>query len=94
MSAQTLYLIQSTYAHTAQILNQLNQIYAEQDAIVLMGDAVLFMQDCHLRNKQNLYILENDAEILVESLPTHFKVISYDQFADLVLDFKRCVSLK
>ena len=94
MTTQTLYLIQSTYAQTNQILNQLEQIYGASDHIVLTGDAILFAHDGRLQSKHNLYVLESDTEILYESLPSLIKSISYDQFADLVLDFTRCVSLK
>ena len=94
MSDQTLYLVQTSFSQTNYILNQLEQIYNAQDHVVLMGDAVLFVQDNRILNKKNLYVLENDAEILVEPLPNNIKMISYDQFAALILDFKRCVSLK
>ena len=62
--------------------------------LFLMGDAVLFAADQRLTNKQNLYLLENDAEILSESIPENFKSISYSQFAQLVLDFNRCIRFK
>lgn len=94
MSDKTLYLIQSSFIHTDHILNQLDQLYGSHDHIVLMGDAVLFAADQRLTNRQNLYLLENDAEILSESIPENFKSISYPQFALLVLDFSRCISLK
>lgn len=94
MSDKTLYLIQSEYRYTDQILNQLLQLYTDQDHVVLTGDSVLFVDDLRLQDKQNLYVLENDAEILVQALPAHIQSISYAQFADLVLDFRRCVSLK
>lgn len=94
MSDKTLYLIQSEYRYTDQILNQLLQLYTDQDHVVLTGDSVLFVDDLRLQDKQNLYVLENDAEILVQALPAHILSISYAQFADLVLDFRRCVSLK
>ncbi len=94
MNSQTLYLIQSDYGHTDQALNQLAQILSRDDHVVLTGDAVLFADDIRMQTKQNIYVLQNDAEILVESLPSHIQSISYDQFADLVLNFSRCVSLK
>lgn len=94
MSDKTLYLIQSEYRYTDQILNQLLQLYTDQDHVVLTGDSVLFVDDLRLQDKQNLYVLKNDAEILVQALPAHILSISYAQFADLVLDFRRCVSLK
>lgn len=93
MSDKTLYLIQSSFQHTDAVLNQLERIYSTHDSVVLMGDAVLFAQDPRILNKQHVAVLENDAEILVGSLPTQIQKLSYDQFADLVLDFKRCIRL-
>ena len=43
MSDKTLYLIQSEYRYTDQILNQLLQLYTDQDHVVLTGDSVLFV---------------------------------------------------
>lgn len=93
MSDKTLYLIQSSFQQTDAILNQLERIYSTHDTVVLMGDAVLFVQDPRVLNKQHIAVLENDAEILVGSLPEQIQKLSYDQFADLVLDFKRCIRL-
>ena len=93
MSDKTLYLIQSSFQQTDSVLNQLERLYTTHDHIVLMGDAVLYVQDPRVLNKHHVAILENDAEILVESLPAHIQKLSYDQFADLVLDFKRCIRL-
>lgn len=93
MSDKTLYLIQSSFQHTDAVLNQLESIYSTHDSVVLMGDAVLFAQDPRVLNKQNVAILDNDAEILVVSLPAQIQKLSYGQFADWVLDFKRCIRL-
>lgn len=94
MSDKTIYLIQSCFSHTDQVLTQLDQIYSLDDHILLMGDAVLYASDRRLAKKKNLYILENDTEILAEKIPEHFKLINYAQFSELILDFKRCISLK
>lgn len=93
MSDKTLYLIQSSFQQTDAVLNQLERLYIPHDHIILMGDAVLFAQDPRVLNMQHVAVLENDAEILVDALPTQIQKLSYDQFADLVLDFKRCIRL-
>ncbi|SPL69927.1 DsrH/TusB family sulfur metabolism protein [Acinetobacter stercoris] len=94
MQNQTLYLIQSNYNHTKATLDKLESIFAPSDAVLLMGDTVLFSQHPFLDHPETVYILENDAEILVGELPSHFKTINYSAFADLILQFTRCVSLK
>lgn len=93
MSDQTLYLVQSSFQQTDSVLNLLEHLYTTHDHIVLMGDAVLFVQDPRILNKQHVAVLENDAEILVDALPPQIQKLSYAQFADLVLDFKRCIRL-
>lgn len=94
MSDSTLYLVQSTFAHTDASINSLLQLYANGDAVVLMGDAVLFIEDARLKNLTNIYVLENDAEILADTLPSSIQLMNYAEFADLVLNFTRSISLK
>lgn len=94
MSKKTLYLLQSSFAHTAHCLETLSQTYSKDDAIVLTVESVLFLNDTFFKNKPHLYILQNDAEIVVDTIPKNIQVINYAEFADLVLTFKRCISLK
>ena len=94
MSDSTLYLVQSTFAHTDASINSLLQLYANGDAVVLMGDAVLFIEDARLKNLTNIYVLENDTEILADTLPSSIQLMNYAEFADLVLNFTRSISLK
>lgn len=92
--SNTLYLIQSEYANTQATLIKLDQFHAINDAIILMGDAVLAFDSVEVKNKKDVYLLENDAEILHNQDLTGMKVINYAEFSDLVLSFKRCISLK
>ena len=85
MSNHTLYLIQSNYANTESILTKLNS---------MMGDAVFFSQSVNTQICSNLYVLENGAENIPNVASVDFKIISYDQFSDLILDYTRCVTLK
>jgi len=94
MSNQTLFLVQSSFKNTDYIFDQLQQIASKNDHIILMGDAVHLVNDERILLRQHIFILENDAEILINDLPSHIQIISYDQFADLILIFNRCVRLK
>ena len=94
MSNPTLYLIQSNYANTESILTKLNTMIDSIDAVVLMGDAVFFSQSVNTQICSNLYVLKNDAENIPNIESVDFKIISYDQFSDLILDYTRCVTLK
>ena len=94
MSNHTLYLIQSNYANTESILTKLNSMITSDDSVVLMGDAVFFSQSVNTQICSNLYVLKNDAENIPNVASVDFKIISYDQFSDLILDYTRCVTLK
>lgn len=92
MNNHTLYLIQSDYNSTANALKTLSDVYASQDAIVLMGDSVL-LADTFLATVEKLYILDTEAENLM-SQNSKIEVINYTQFAELCLQYKRSVRLK
>ncbi|WP_216934153.1 MULTISPECIES: DsrH/TusB family sulfur metabolism protein [unclassified Acinetobacter] len=94
MSNHTLYLIQSTYAATTQILDQLAQFYTTGDQVVLMGEAVLQLEHSFLQSLQQVHILENDAQLLIQPFPEQIKLLNYADFADLCLKFNRCISMK
>lgn len=94
MSEKTLYLVQSHFANTEATLSKLDQIYTAQDSMVLMGDAVLAADSALLEHKTQLYMLENDAELLASPPHHDIKIINYAEFSDLVLSFQRCISLK
>ena len=94
MSNHTLYLIQSSYSTTAQILEQLAQTYTMGDQVVLMGEAVLLLEHSFLQNLPQIYMLENDAVLLIQPLPDQINLLNYADFADLCLEFNRCISMK
>ena len=94
MSEKTLYLVQSHFANTQSMLNKLSQLCIAQDSIVLMGDTVLAVQAQRFQSPSEIYILENDAELLAASVDLAVKIINYAEFAELVLSHTRCISLK
>lgn len=94
MSEHTLFLVQSEFAKTNPCLDQLCQMATLQDTIILMGDSVLFAQDTRLEKYSFVYMLETEIELITSILPKRINVLSYATFADLVLDFKRCICLK
>lgn len=94
MTEPILYLIQSDFASTEHVLKQLQQIYSPSDAIVLMGDSALYAQSDLLKDKSPIFILENDAEVLPNQALDAIQIIDYAKFSDVVLSFKRCISLK
>lgn len=94
MTNNTLYLIQSNFNASPAMLEKLKQLYVEKDAVVLMGEAVLHANSAFIQDLSQVYVLETEAENLAQSDLANIHVISYAQFADLVLNFKRSIRLQ
>lgn len=94
MTDANLYLIQASFDSTATSLAQLNAMYAPQDSVVLMGDAVLHQHHPLCAQLDKIYVLENDAEILNGHLAKNVHPIDYAAFTTLCLAHQRCISLK
>lgn len=94
MSDKTLYMIQASHAATTQIIEQLSQLYSENDQVILMGDAVLSVEHPFIQQLKQIYILENEAELLPQPEVKNLKIINYAEFAELCLGFSRCISMK
>ena len=64
------------------------------DTIVVMGDGLLLLTKKIVDLYPNLYCLSNDQSLLRDEIKSEVKIIEYVEFADLALQFKRCISLK
>ena len=94
MTDANLYLIQASFDSTATILAELNALYAPQDSVVLMGDAVLHQHHPICAQLDKIFVLDNDAEIFNGHLAKNVHPINYATFATLCLAHQRCISLK
>ena len=94
MQNSTLFLIQSAHQHVDKIWNDLEQMAAITDYIVIMGDAVFQIPNHILHKFPHLYCLEPEQALLNISAQAQITVLGYAAFSDLVLQFKRCISLK
>lgn len=95
MRNKSLFLIQSNDAATSQCLDKVLRVHTMADSIILMGDAVLWVEDPRLKYKQNIFILTVDAELLIrDAIPENIQIIDYAAFADLILRYTRCISLQ
>ena len=94
MKNSTLFLIQSTYNNFNKILDELAHMAKADDHIVMMGDSVLQVTDAVVDIYQNIYCLNNEQSLLQDALKQHIRILEYAQFADLVLQFQRCITLK
>ena len=94
MKNSTLFLVQSPYNNVNKILDELAHMAKADDHIVMMGDSVLQVTDAVVDIYQNIYCLNNEQSLLQDALKQHIRILEYAQFAELVLQFQRCVSLK
>ena len=94
MKNSTLFLIQSPYNNVSKILAELTHMAKVDDHIVMMGDSVLQVTDAVVDIYQNIYCLNNEQSLLQDALKQHIRILEYAQFADLVLQFQRCITLK
>ncbi|WDZ52719.1 hypothetical protein LF296_08050 [Acinetobacter vivianii] len=94
MKNSVLFLIQSPYSNLDKIWQQLAQMAQSDDHIVLMGDAMLSIPSSVFSHYPHLYCLANEQEMLSKEDQEQVKSIDYAAFADLVLQFERCITLK
>ena len=94
MKNSTLFLIQSPYNNFNKILDELAHMAKADDHIVMMGDSVLQVTDAVVDTYPNIYCLNNEQSLLQDALKQHIRILEYAQFADLVLQFQRCITLK
>ena len=94
MKNSTLFLVQSPYNNFNKILDELAHMAKADDHIVMMGDSVLQVTDAVVDIYQNIYCLNNEQSLLQDALKQHIRILEYAQFANLVLKFQRCITLK
>ncbi|ENW81031.1 hypothetical protein F909_02322 [Acinetobacter sp. ANC 3929] len=91
MENTTLILVQST---ADLIWSDLVKMAQSDDCIVLMGNAAVLVPSSITTIYHNIYCLTSEYSLLSDDVKDQIQEINYAQFADLVLRFKRCISLK
>ena len=94
MKNSTLFLVQSPYNNVNKILDELAHMAKADDHIVMMGDSVLQVTDAVVDTYPYIYCLGNEQSLLQDGTKERVRILEYTQFAELVLQFQRCVSLK
>ena len=94
MANTTLFLIQAAYSNTEKVWIDLAEMAQTDDSIIVLGDAVLQITLNIVKDYSNLYCLSNEQTLLNDDVKEHISVIEYTELADLVLQFRRCVTLK
>ncbi|MCU4548354.1 DsrH/TusB family sulfur relay protein [Acinetobacter pittii] len=94
MNPSTLYLVQSSYHSTPKIIEELRNLFRVGDQVVFMGDSVAHLSAEMIQPFESVSCLSIEKDLLDTDTLFQVKVLDYDQFADLVLTFNRCISLK
>ncbi|KJH63184.1 hypothetical protein [Acinetobacter calcoaceticus] len=94
MNPSTLYLVQSTYHKTPNVIDELGHLYQVGDQIIFMGDSVARLSTQIIQQFKSVSCLSIEKDLLNTDTLAQMNVLDYDQFADLVLTFNRCISLK
>lgn len=94
MTQSTLYLVQASYQHTPQIIQELEKLFDKDDQIVFMGDSTAQLSVSICQHFGSVSCLAHEKDLIDAEILAHVKLLNYDQFADLVLQFNRCISLK
>ncbi|PPC03455.1 DsrH like protein [Acinetobacter pittii] len=94
MNPSTLYLVQSSYHSTPKIIDELSHLFKVGDQVVFMGDSVAQLSAEMIQPFESVSCLSIEKDLLDTDILYQVKVLDYDQFADLVLTFNRCISLK
>lgn len=94
MNPSTLYLVQSTYHNTPNIIDELGHLYQVGDQIIFMGDSVARLSAQIIQQFKSVSCLSIEKDLLDTDTLAQINVLDYDQFTDLVLTFNRCISLK
>ena len=94
MKNSTLFLVQSPYNNVNKILDELAHMAKADDHIVMMGDSVLQVTDAVVDTYLYIYCLGNEQSLLQDGTKERVRILEYAQFAELVLQFQRCITLK
>lgn len=92
----TLFIIQAEYQNMPTIISQLNDLYTEHDAVLLMQESLLFLHQPLFHRILALYVLADDALHL--NIPatqhTNLKLINHTEWVDLILKSQKILTLK
>ncbi|NUF37963.1 DsrH/TusB family sulfur metabolism protein [Acinetobacter lactucae] len=94
MNPSTLYLVQSSYHATPKIIDELSHLFQAGDQIIFMGDSVARLSAEMIQQFESISCLSIEKDLIDTDTLTQINVLDYDQFADLVLTFNRCISFK
>ncbi|SDC08052.1 DsrH like protein [Acinetobacter marinus] len=84
MSFNQLFILQANYNRLEQALSELANIVTDQDAVLLLEDAVLAPSLDAISHAKAIFILSADAHIEHEKNLGNMKIIDYGDWAELL----------
>lgn len=83
-SFNQLFILQANYSRLEQALFELANIVTDQDAVLLLEDAVLAPSLNAISHAKAIFILSADAHIQHEKILENMKIIDYADWAELL----------
>lgn len=79
----------------ANCIEQINALWQPDDALILLGPAAQGVFDQRLTGFNQVYVLQADLDVLgVPFKQIKYRILSYDEWAQLVLLHKRHITWK
>lgn len=79
-----LFILQASYHRLEQALFELSNIATDQDAVLLLEDAVLALSLDAISHVKAIFILSTDAHIQHKKILEKMKIIDYADWAELL----------
>ncbi|RYY79545.1 MAG: hypothetical protein EOO69_06210 [Moraxellaceae bacterium] len=95
ISTSTLHQLCHAPSLWTNCINQIGALWQPNDALLLLGSAAQGVHDPRLNAFKIVYVLQADLDILgITTDQIQCKILSYDQWAQLVLSHQRHVTWK
>lgn len=90
---KTIYHIQGNYQVSKSIFASLSQLLMPDDVLILLGESILAWLEDAPKLSQKVYILQDDIAYFEHDIPSSLTVIDDEHWAELIVQYERCVRL-
>ena len=86
MSNFQLHIMQSTFTRINNCLEEIAQVFQENDVLLLLEDAVFSVYEAQACGFKTMYVLENDHHLVQnpDELTTSVQIVDYAGMAELI----------
>ena len=93
MTSATLYIFQTQYRDTLPQLEKFQSLLTQSDRCIFLGESLQALLDSEV-DPSHFYALDSEFNASLHGENISMQMIDYAAFADLCLQFTRCISLK